>query len=104
MEYLQHCSTGTWCAAVCQNPKPYPYPWYPFWKHCRYSHTCFKPYLLCSLEFLWQWLNLQWLCVGHISSPSTRCRGISCAEGRWENYSRLWQCLGRQPVYSLGKK
>src|SRR5882724_10576248 len=27
---------GTWCAAVCQNPKPYPYPWYPFWKHRGY--------------------------------------------------------------------
>src|SRR5882724_6582567 len=36
---------GTRCAAVCQNPKPYPYPWYPFWKHCGYSHTHFKPYL-----------------------------------------------------------
>jgi len=31
------------CAAVCQNPKPYLYPWYPFWKH-QVSCTHFKPY------------------------------------------------------------
>ena len=30
MEYPQHLSTGTQCAVVCQNPKLYPYPWYPF--------------------------------------------------------------------------
>ena len=49
MEYPQHRGMGTRCAVVCQNPKPYPYPWYLFWKHCGYSHTHLKPYaLLCS--------------------------------------------------------
>jgi len=32
------------CAAVCQNPKPYPYLCYPFWKHCGYSRTRAEPY------------------------------------------------------------
>src|SRR5882724_9273082 len=38
MVYLQHLGMGTQCATVCQNPKLYPYLWYPFWKHCGYSH------------------------------------------------------------------
>ena len=42
-EYPQHRGTGTRCAAVCQNPKPYPYPWYPFWKHRGYSRTRVEP-------------------------------------------------------------
>ena len=43
MEYPQHCGTGTQCAAVFQNPKPCPYLWYLFWKHCRYSIPILNP-------------------------------------------------------------
>jgi hypothetical protein len=30
-------------AAVCQSATPYPYPQYPFWKHCGYFRTRDNP-------------------------------------------------------------
>jgi hypothetical protein len=38
---------GTRCAAVCQNPIPYQYPHYPFWKHRGFTHTRTHPYTYC---------------------------------------------------------
>src|SRR5882724_11421928 len=57
VKYLQHHGMGTQCAAVCQNPKPYPYPRYPFWKHCGYSHTPFKPYMCRCAAMDETWLG-----------------------------------------------
>jgi hypothetical protein len=36
--------TGTRCATVCQNPIPYLYPHYPFWKHLGFTRTRTHPY------------------------------------------------------------
>ena len=44
---------GTRCVAVCQKPKPYLYPQYPFWNHCEFTCTCVQPCLWISSS--WDW-------------------------------------------------
>jgi len=68
--------------AVCQNPIPYPYPCYPFWKHCRYSHTRAEPYSFKDVK------------------PEREVSKV--AGGLQDGRIQTWYCLNRAAIDAAG--